>query len=76
MIINKINIGEIVLNVKCNNPLDNGTIQELKSLNLDIYWNDSKCEHWSFDTKLNNGHWLENITYNNELTEGYASIYN
>ncbi len=77
MIDNKIYINEVILiNVRSNKQLNNETIKEIKELNLPIYFNDSTGVHWSFDTKLNNGYWLENISYNNDLTNAQALINN
>lgn len=77
MIENKIEFDNgLILNVRSNKALDNDTIVEIKQLNLNIYHNDFDSTLWSFDTKLNNGNWLENIYFNNELTKGKALINN
>lgn len=76
MVKTQIEIGNILLTVESNNYLTNDTIEEIKELNLAIYFNDLSSSHWSYDAKLNSGHWLENITYNNELTQGKALILN
>lgn len=46
----------------------------ISKLNPQIYHNDLTGRLWSFDTKILNDKWLENITYNNELTEAKAII--
>jgi hypothetical protein len=39
-----------------------------------IYHNDLTCKLWSFDEKLPSGKWLENIVFNNELTNAKALV--
>lgn len=65
---------EICFVVESKSTLDDETIEEIKSIGLSIFWNDSTAKHYSFDTKLSNGMWLENINYNNELSQATALI--
>ena len=45
------------------------TIQEIRQTlrNIEVYFSDTECRYWSFDTKLKRGLWIENITYTNAL---------
>lgn len=38
--------------------LTDDTIEKLKDYDDTIFWNDSKCEHWMFDFKINDV-WFE-----------------
>lgn len=70
----KSKISDVTFNIECTSSLskkDKGFIAEL---NLSIYHNDQTCILWAFDTKLPSGKWLENITFNNELTKATAYI--
>ena len=70
----KSKISDVTFNIECTSSLskkDKGFIAEL---NLNIYHNDQTCILWAFDTKLPSGKWLENITFNNELTKATAYI--
>lgn len=48
--------------------LSEDEITFIEQFNPCIYHNDLTCKLWSFDEKLPTGRWLENITFNNELT--------
>lgn len=65
-----------VFTVQSDCALDAETIEAIKNIRLPIYWNDSQSKHYSFDTKLSSGVWLENIFYNNELSLAEAVIHN
>ena len=64
--------GEVLFTVRSTEPLHQETIEEIKNLDLDVYWSDERSIHWSFDTKLSDGAWLENITYSNDLLHAEA----
>lgn len=68
--------GNVTFTIESNQPLPVETIQEIETLDLSVYWNDDSCKHYSFDTKLNNGYWLENTFYNNELDHATSLILN
>lgn len=59
--------------VQSDKALDDETIKEIENIELSI-WVDPFSNHYSFDTKLSNGLWLENISYNNELSQATALI--
>lgn len=63
------------LKINCtkNAHLINDEILE-KLHNDAIYRSDTRCTHWMFDFKVN-GLWVENIIFNNELTEVEFMIY-
>ena len=49
-------------------------IEYIENLVCNIFHNDIECYLWSFDTKLPSGKWLENIRFNNAITEGKALV--
>lgn len=61
---------------KVNNKseLSKKDISFIESLSINIYHNDLTCKLWAFDEKLPSGKWLENISFNNELTEVKALV--
>lgn len=70
----KSKISDVTFFIDCTSSLskkDKGFIAEL---NLKIFHNDQTCVLWAFDTRLPSGKWLENITFNNELTKANALI--
>ena len=42
--------------------------------NAEIFWSDDRNCHWTFDTKLSNGQWLDVRKINNELDEFLVMI--
>ena len=68
--------GVIRFTIQSNKELDNETREQIQAQNFIIYWDNKACEHYSLDTKLANGLWLENITFNNDLTKAEALILN
>ena len=68
--------GTVSFKIKSNKQLDQQTVQNIIELPLTIYWSDKQGKHFSMDTKLNSGLWLENIFYNNELSKAVAIILN
>lgn len=68
-------IVNIIFNIKSNKPIDNEMIENIKGLELTVFFNNMDSQHYSFDTKLDNGLWLENIFYNNEMTLATALIH-
>lgn len=66
----------VTFSIESNKPLSPETIQEIENIELSIYWSDSSCKHYSMDTKLNNGYWLENTFFNNELNHATSLILN
>lgn len=72
---NESNVKNLLIKINSNQELDSEILKEIEELELTSYWSDDSCKHWSFDTKLSNGLWLENIFYNNELTVATASIF-
>lgn len=35
----------------------------IRSFDPVIYWSDTDCRYWAFDTKLPSGRWLENMDF-------------
>lgn len=68
--------GTVTFKIKSNKQLDHQTVRNILELPLVVYWSDNQNKHYSMDTKLNNGLWLENIYYNNELDKAIALILN
>ena len=65
----------VTWNVKVNNKsLSKEDISFIEKFNPVIYHNDADCNLWVFDTKLPSGRWLENIKFNNEITEAKGLI--
>lgn len=74
MIIKSI-ISDVIWNLEVsNNSLSNKDINFIENFNPTIYHNDIDCTLWVFDTKLPSGRYLENIFFNNEITEAKALI--
>ena len=46
----------------------------MEQFNPNIYHNDQTCRLWAFDEKMPSGRWLENITFNNEMTTAEVTI--
>lgn len=67
---------DVSFTIESTHSLNEQVINEIEEITLSIYWSDSRCVHWSFDTKLSHGIWIENIKYNNELTTAEALILN
>lgn len=63
----------LIWNIKTNN-LSDEDIQFIENYNPTIYHNDTTCKLWAFDDKLPSGRWLENMIFNNEITECNALI--
>lgn len=42
---------------------------------LPIFWSDNRFFHYSYDTKLDNGKWLESIYWSNDMKEVKCSIF-
>jgi hypothetical protein len=61
---------------KVNNrtELSNEDISFIESFNPSVYHNDLTCKLWAYDEKLPSGKWLENISFNNSLTEAKALV--
>lgn len=61
---------------KINNKeiLSQQDIEYIENFVCNIYHNDIECYLWAFDTKLPSGKWLENIRFNNAITEGKALV--
>ena len=61
---------------KVNNKevLSKQDIEFIETLVCNIFYNDIECYLWSFDTKLPSGKWLENIRFNNAITEAKALV--
>lgn len=68
--------GNVTFTIESNNPLSYDTIREIEQIDMPVYWSDNSCKHYSMDTKLNNGYWLENTFYNNELDHATSLILN
>lgn len=64
----------ITWNIEVKSEITEEDRNFIENLNIDIYHNDLTSQHWCFDTKLPSGKWLENITFNNELTKADALI--
>ena len=71
----KSKISNVVWNIKINQILSSKDIDFIENFNPTIYHNDISCKLWAFDTKLPSGSWLENIIFNNEITEVEASVF-
>ena len=65
---------KVVLTVSTPKELDEQTIEEIKSLNMSIMWNQAKAVHYSFGKRLSNGLFLDNIVFNDKLTAAAAII--
>ena len=57
-----------------NAPLSEQDIQYIRGFDPVIFWNDCDCYHWAFDEKLPSGRWLENMRFENALTEVKALV--
>lgn len=55
-------------------PLSETDIEFIRNFDPVIYWNDCGCYHWAFDEKLPSGRWLENMRFENALTEVRALV--
>lgn len=69
----KIMLGSVTLDVK--GKLTPDEITDLRNRDISIWWNDTNCRHWCFDQQLCSGRWLENISIDNDLKHGTASVY-
>lgn len=49
-------------------------VKFIENFDPTIYHNDLTAQLWAFDTKLPSGLWLQNITFNNELTRAAALV--
>lgn len=65
---------DVVWNIETNTSLNKDDIYFIENFNPTIYHNDQTCKLWCFDEKLPSGLWLENITFNNEITVAKALI--
>ena len=71
----KSKLNDVVWNIEVNNNnLNNEDINFIENFNPTIYHNDIDCKLWVFDTKLPSGRYLENIVFNNEITEAKGLI--
>lgn len=66
-------ISDVVWNIRAK-ELNKQDILFIENFNPTIYHNDVECYLWAFDEKLPSGAWLENIRFNNEITEAKALI--
>ncbi|HCQ5967490.1 TPA: hypothetical protein ACVT6Z_001439 [Clostridioides difficile] len=66
-------ISNVVWNIETR-ELNKHDILFIENFNPPIYHNDIDCYLWSFDEKLPSGAWLENIRFNNEITEAKALV--
>ena len=67
-------ICDVVWNLNINKDLSKEDINFIEEFNPTIYHNDIDCTLWTFDTKLPSGRYLENIKFNNQITEAKALI--
>lgn len=70
----KSNISWVIWKINNKSKLNQQDINFIKQFNPCIYHNDLTSKLWTFDIKLPSGKWLENITFNNELTMAKALI--
>lgn len=70
----KSKICDMVWNLKVNRALSNEDVDFIENFNPTIYHNDIDCTLWVFDTKLPSGRYLENVKFNNEITEAKGLI--
>lgn len=49
-------------------------VEFVRNFDPKIYHNDLECYLWAFDTKMPSGRWLENMRFNNALTEARAYV--
>lgn len=66
-------LSNVVWNIDTKD-LNESDIIFIENFNPTIYHNDLASFLWTFDTKLPSGRWLENIKFNNELTEVKALV--
>lgn len=64
----------VVWNIETNKKLNKADIDFIETFNPIIHHNDITSKLWIFDEKLPSGLWLENVTFNNELTEAKGLI--
>ena len=67
-------ICDVVWNLNIEKGLSKEDINFIEEFNPTIYHNDLESYLWVFDTKLPSGRYLENIKFNNEITEAKALI--
>ncbi|HFG9757614.1 TPA: hypothetical protein ACGI56_000252 [Clostridioides difficile] len=66
-------ISNVVWNIETK-ELNKHDIFFIENFNPLIYHNDIDCYMWSFDEQLPSGLWLENIRFNNKITEAKAIV--
>lgn len=49
-------------------------VEFVKNFDPPVYHNDRECYLWAFDTKMPSGRWLENMRFNNDLTQVTAWV--
>ena len=54
---------EITWTIKTQNALSQEDWSFIKQYDPIIYWSDTDCKYWAFDTKLPSGRWLENMQF-------------
>lgn len=69
-------ISDVVWNLNINKELCKDDIKFIEEFNPTIYHNDLESYLWVLDEQLPSGLWLENITFNNEITEAKGLILN
>lgn len=67
-------ICDIVWNIRVKKGLSKEDVKFIEEFNPTIYHNDIESYLWVFDTKLPSGRYLENIRFNNEITEAKGLI--
>jgi len=70
----KSNVCDVVWEIETSRTLNQDDISFIGAFNPTIYHNDQTCKLWAFDEKLPSGSWLENITFNNEITVAKALV--
>lgn len=69
-------ISDVVWNLSVNKDLSKEDVKFIEEFNPTIYHNDLESYLWIFDEQLPSGLWLENVIFNNEITEAKGLILN
>lgn len=67
-------ISNVVWNIDTKRELNKIDIEFIENFNPTIYHNDLTSKLWIYDEKLPSGLWLENVIFNNEITESKGLI--
>ena len=68
------NIKGVVWEIEIKSKLSDEDKQFIREFNPSIYFDNISCQHYALDVKLPSGRWLENISFNNEISIAAALV--